>query len=761
MSSAPVTVGEALDVAIECFRAADYQNARAVCDEILRVEPANADALHLHALAAANCDDIGQAIADLKQALLVRPNNFELLNNLGNFYKARGEFDLARKSYENALSVEPQCHPAMYNLANVMVALEETEAAERVYLSAIQLDPNFAEAYYNLGILQRDQQRTEEALESFKKCIARNTDHISAQIEIGNCLIALGRVDEAMNAYRVASIVDPTAVETFNNIAAIMIEKGRYAEAKAALLSALAADPKFSPARSNLGVVHYLLGEIQEAADAFSEVIADNPNSAPTYRNLARCLAETGAYDDAILTYRASLQYDPQAAETLADLAVAYAKAGYTKQALESFDQLKETAPTLAILGSVVAALPKVHQSLESVERVPMEFERALSGGAGTWRNIDEAMYAVSALQPDNLLYTESHNVSLLTRWGQLSADIAASKYPDLKLGARCQVSDVVKIAVVSQHHAVRPWRTIFGGLLANLNGERFSVNEYSTRGAPVEAICAQIIRDEVDVIVYPDLVDDPAAWQMASLRLAPVQCTTWLRGQSSGLPTIDYILSGELIEPAGAEMHYAEKLVRLKNAGTYIEPLTSVDTNRPSGTGVQFYCGQFVENYLPSQDDLFMSIAHAVPEARFVFAGSPVLGDVLKHRLHLSNVTVLTPEQAQSSRAVLNSHAFMDAVGCNDFFPVLNAVAHGLPIITLPGALSRTRRTAALLTQIDVTDGIALDRSHFVELAVRVAVDADWRTKYGARLRERVHWAYRDSEALTSFEQFLSVARS
>jgi protein O-GlcNAc transferase len=58
----------------------------------------------------------------------------------------------------------------------------------------------------------------------------------------------------------------------------------------------------------------------------------------------------------------------------------------------------------------------------------------------------------------------------------------------------------------------------------------------------------------------------------LASLRLTPVQCTTWMHPQTSGLPTIDYFLSSDLMEP-DADNYYVEKLLRLPNLALYYTP--------------------------------------------------------------------------------------------------------------------------------------------------------------------------------------------
>ena len=67
----------------------------------------------------------------------------------------------------------------------------------------------------------------------------------------------------------------------------------------------------------------------------------------------------------------------------------------------------------------------------------------------------------------------------------------------------------------------------------------------------------------------------DPLMTQLAALRLAPIQCVTWGHPVTSGLPTVDYFLSSELMEPKDGQDHYSERLIRLPGIGVcYAKPV-------------------------------------------------------------------------------------------------------------------------------------------------------------------------------------------
>ncbi len=80
----------------------------------------------------------------------------------------------------------------------------------------------------------------------------------------------------------------------------------------------------------------------------------------------------------------------------------------------------------------------------------------------------------------------------------------------------------------------------------------------------------AQIAAKELDVLFYPDIGMDMTTYHLAFARLAPVQCVSWGHPVTTGIPAVDYFISSESLEPADADGHYTEKLVRLKHLPTY-----------------------------------------------------------------------------------------------------------------------------------------------------------------------------------------------
>ena len=118
-------------------------------------------------------------------------------------------------------------------------------------------------------------------------------------------------------------------------------------------------------------------------------------------------------------------------------------------------------------------------------------------------------------------------------------------------------------------------------------------------------------------VLIYPGILMDMMSFQLAAQRLAPVQCNSWGHPETSGLPTLDYFLSSDLMEPPDATEHYTEQLVRLPNLSVYYEPVATEAvalTRHELGLHADapmFWCGQSLYKYLPQFDDVYPRIAY------------------------------------------------------------------------------------------------------------------------------------------------------
>jgi len=146
---------------------------------------------------------------ELRAALLLAPDNFELHNNLGVVYKKRGAYEPAAQEYRTVLELAPGDVMARYNLGNLYLEQGRTTDAVREYEITVGLIPDYDEAHNNLGIAYQRAGRTAEAVREFDRALQLNPNNEHARMNREACLgkaapAATGRKKEAPGPARAA-----------------------------------------------------------------------------------------------------------------------------------------------------------------------------------------------------------------------------------------------------------------------------------------------------------------------------------------------------------------------------------------------------------------------------------------------------------------------------------------------------------------------------------------------------------------------------
>ena len=79
-----------------------------------------------------------------------------------------------------------------------------------------------------------------------------------------------------------------------------------------------------------------------------------------------------------------------------------------------------------------------------------------------------------------------------------------------------------------------------------------------------------QILEENFDIIIYPEIGMCQQTRLIAFSRLAPIQINTWGHSDTSGLPNIDYFVSSKYFNSKEDHSHYSEKLILFDSLGTY-----------------------------------------------------------------------------------------------------------------------------------------------------------------------------------------------
>jgi predicted O-linked N-acetylglucosamine transferase (SPINDLY family) len=400
--------------------------------------------------------------------------------------------------------------------------------------------------------------------------------------------------------------------------------------------------------------------------------------------------------------------------------------------------------------------------------------------------------------QPFFLAYQGHCDRDLQTIFGGLATRVMAARYGEAELAPPPAPGEPVRVGIVSGfffQHSV--WKIGVRAWVTQLDPQRFQVFGYSigfkndgetelarkhchhfVKGPQsLERWRDIIAADRPHILLYPEIGMFHQVAEIAALRLAPVQCSYIGHPQTSGYPTIDYFLSGELIEPPEGDDHYSEKLVRLPNIGFHYEPLECAPVMvtreemgiRPSATA--FWCAQSLFKYLPQHDEVFPRIAREAGDCQFVFirhSRAAAITALFEMRLDRAFgaagmkssdhcVFLDSMDLSRFAAASAQCDVMLDSIEWSGGNTTLEALAQDLPVVTFQGALMRGRVSAGMLRMMGMPETIAETIDGYVALAVRMARDTGFRAELKVRVARDKHRLYRDRATIAALEDFIN----
>jgi tetratricopeptide (TPR) repeat protein len=173
----------------------------------------------------ANQQKTEEAVNCFKRAIRANPNYAETYINLGFFQQNQGETDAAMANYQQAAALEPNGPADYFNRATIAAsAFRWGDVIEYLGL-AIDAKPQFWQARYQLGIQLAAKGDSEEAQTQFLEVIRYRPDFIPAHLDRGTALAAEGKTNEALAEFRTVLRLHPEDNSARQQIQ--LIEAGR------------------------------------------------------------------------------------------------------------------------------------------------------------------------------------------------------------------------------------------------------------------------------------------------------------------------------------------------------------------------------------------------------------------------------------------------------------------------------------------------------------------------------------------------------
>lgn len=553
---------------------------------------------------------------------------------------------------------------------------------------------------------------------------------------------------------------------------------------------------------------YYLAKIIYEQIYQLSPDLKLEHKLSSVYLNLANLLMAQYQYEKVIKLLEQALNYCPDNQDLYLALVRVLKINGQAKEAIFYCEKALKLNPNHLILQwENFNILPILYNSQEEISfyrsRFTEELDKILNNiSLKTELDKKIALQLCSLNTNFYLQYQGKDDFTLQQKYGKLIKKILKANYPDVpEINREINKEGKIKLGFISCHfrdHNGANWAL---GWLKYLDKEKFDItcyyleniedeltqefkkysHKFYAHQGDLEQLIKIIIDDRIDIIIYTDIGMKPEITKLASFRLAPIQCVTLGHPITSGLETIDYYISRELMEGKNAQKYYTEKLLLLKNIGICLSEIKLPSSPKPrqefnlQEENIVYLCTQSLFKYLPQFDYIYPEIAQKITLAKFVFIEFPISHFVnqqfrerlnrsfRKYNLNYENYCVILPRlnEEEFKSLHLRGDIFLDPFQWSADNTCRLAVSCHLPIVTCPGEFMRGRHCYGILKMIGVEETIVYSEKDYIKMSIELGNNSQWREKIREKMKENKNKLFNDLECVKSLEKILQkIAR-
>jgi len=545
--------------------------------------------------------------------------------------------------------------------------------------------------------------RNADAIACYHRALVLRDDQPGIWVNLGNALADAGRLDEAHSAYRRALMLNPNFAEAWNNLGELFSTQNFHEDAIDACTKAIKLRPDYAEAHNNLANALRISGRTSEAVAHLRQALALDPNLAQAWTNLGNGLSDQGEIAEAESAYRRAVELNPNP-QAHCNLLFHLLYCDYPPQLI--FDE---------------------HRNFERLHARPL---------------LPSAPHLINSPDPGRRL-----------RIGYVS--------PDFR---RHSVNYFVEPFLSHHDHTNFHIVCYADERWADATTER--LRSYSDDWRDITAIddaqlAEQIRADQIDILV--DLAGHTVGNRLLALarKPAPIQITYLGYPATTGLSAIDYRLTDALADPVSGEENgmssdtlHSEKLIRLPRSFLcyrIAEDLPPVSPLPALTKGhLTFGCFNNLAKLSRGTLDVWSHILRALSTARLVLKfrslGDPdtralVAQNLASHYIDPARVDLLPHTTTHAEHLALYStiDIALDPFPYNGTTTTCEALAMGLPAITLAGQTHVSRVGVSILTNVGLTNLIAQSPDDYVRIALALASDLSGLTDLRSTLRQRM----------------------
>jgi predicted O-linked N-acetylglucosamine transferase (SPINDLY family) len=550
-----------------------------------------------------------------------------------------------------------------------------------------------------------------------------------------------GRLEEAETIYRQALTRQPNHHDALQLLGTLAYQRGAHTLAAECLTRAIAANPNVAHYHNNLGSALIELDRSAAAIAAYQRALALNPAFQDAHRNLADALADAGRFDEAIVQYTHAMQLQPNWPEMLNNFGHALQAVGRHAEAAERFSEALALDPSFAAAHANLAGVLLESGDIDAALRSHRAAVQLRPDMPALGSNLLYAMHFDAEIDDDSLF--RAH-----VDWSEKHA--ARSAAAPLPRDADHADNRILRIGYVSQDLRDHPVGRFLFPVLANHDRGQFEVHLFdgtqlqddftdqlkscfwqwhTTRNLTDERLAELIRAQSIDILV--DLAGHTGGNRLLAFarKPAPVQATYLGYPDTTGLTSIDCRITDALADPPGrSDTLNTERLIRLPRGFFCYQPPAELPPICRGDRPITFGSFNNLAKLSPPTLQLWRRILDGAPGARLLIK-SQAMNDAMRDRLAAAGLPMERVDlrsgslsHAEHLRGYNDIDVALDTTPYNGATTTCEALAMGVPVVTLAGTRHAARVGVSILTNAGFADWIANSPDEYVQIAAALA---------------------------------------
>lgn len=751
------TPEQLLEHGLSFHRVGNHAQAIQVYQDLLKLAPAHADALHLMGEALYRQGRYDEALAYLNRAVASAPHHF-YLNTRGMVFLELGYLMEAEQDLRRAIKAVPDYLEAHINLSNVYRKKRDFKNAKRYGELAVKLNPQSAAAWNTVGAVQMESQQLEAALVSFDHALTLAPDALVTVKNKAKILVVQKKWQEAIPLLSKAE--DLRDFEVFTMLSRAHSILGQAEKAIDPFQDAMrlgSAESRKAYFLTSEGVEQLLaVGEalgmyrsnFSDAADLYQLAIESLPDHTTLLNNLAVTQFNQAVFDKAIENLRKLLVLDPGNVQARTNLGVSLIMQDQSDGAIAEFTTALQYDPHfLPAAGWTIGEKNRIC-SWDGIVELRQKVADLLDR-PGSKQSVNS--FILLSNYDDPVKFLEWSRINSRENFANLGLQTAPAE-------GRGRQHERIRVGYYSVDFRNHPVAHLTAPLYGLHDRSKFEVWVYSygpddghpvrerikqgaehfvnLEGCSLQGMVERIRADEIDILVDLSGNTRGSKIQVMGHRPAPVQ-VHWLGFIGSmGSSYYDYTIVDRFVAPEGADQFFDEKLVRMPECfqinDTARPQILASLTREECGLPAQgFVFADFNQSFKiqPEMFDAWVKILKKVPNSVLWLADGHhayirniraawVAAGLDEHRLVFAPRVSVDKYLAQYQLVDL----FLDVFPYTSGTTASDALWAGCPLLALVGKTMVARMAGSLVSAAGLPEMLTYSVDEYIERAVHYA---------------------------------------